>query len=51
MVCDCGLVVSLVDKVKVFDVPIMLKEMHHISDIREVGKGKLCRGYLLHVST
>ena len=36
-VCDCGLVVSLADRIKVFDTPIMLKELYHISDIREVG--------------
>ena len=35
-VCGCGLVVSLVDMFKVFEIPTNLKEMHHISDIREV---------------
>ena len=34
--CGCGLVISLVDMLKVFDIPTNLKEMHHISDIREV---------------
>ena len=36
-VCGCGLVISLVDMIKVFDIPTNLKEMYHISDIREVG--------------
>ena len=38
-VCGCGLVISLVDMLKVFEIPTNLKEMHHISDIREVSKG------------
>ena len=38
VVCDCGLVVSLVERIKVFDTPINLREMFHISDIREVSK-------------
>ena len=40
-VCECGLVASLADRIKVFDVPIMLREMYHISDIREVS-GCVC---------
>ena len=38
LVCDCGLVVSLMDRIKVFDMPIVLKEIFHISDIREVSQ-------------
>ena len=36
VVCDCGLVVTLVERIKVFDTPLLLREMYHISDIREV---------------
>ena len=39
-VCGCGLVISLVDMLKVFEIPTNLKEMHHISDIREVRWGR-----------
>ncbi len=35
-VCECGLVASLTDRLRVFDSQIMLREMYHISDIREV---------------
>ena len=35
-VCSCGLSVSFLDRVKVFEIPTMLKEAYHISDIREV---------------
>lgn len=41
MVSDCGLVVSLVDRIKVFDTPVVLKEVYHISDIREVSLAQL----------
>ena len=37
-VCGCGLVISLVDMLKVFEIPTNLKEMHHISEIREVSR-------------
>lgn len=36
-VSSCGLVVILTDREKMFDIPITLKEVYHISDIREVG--------------
>ena len=39
-VCGCGLVISLVDMFKVFEIPTILKEMYHISDIREVSRGR-----------
>jgi len=35
-ICGRGLVVSLVDKIKVFDIPTMLREIFHIKDIRDV---------------
>ena len=35
-VCDCGLLTSLVDRIKVFEIPTVLREVLHISDIREV---------------
>lgn len=37
-VCSCGFSVSFMDRVKVFDIPTMLKEVYHISDIREVSE-------------
>lgn len=36
LVCDCGLVVTLLERIKVFDMQVNLKEMYHVSDIREV---------------
>lgn len=44
LVCDCGLVVSLADRIKVFDIPIMLKETFHIANIREVREGLVVDG-------
>ena len=41
-VCSCGLVVILTDREKMFDIPITLKEVYHISDIREVGSSGVC---------
>ena len=35
-VCECGLVASLMERLRVFETPVMLREMYHISDIREV---------------
>lgn len=35
-ICGRGLVVSLVEKIKVFDIPTMLREIYHIKDIRDV---------------
>ncbi len=35
-ICGRGLVVSLVDKIKVFDIHTMLREIYHIKDIRDV---------------
>ena len=35
-ICERGLVVSLVDKIKVFDIHTMLREIYHIKDIRDV---------------
>ena len=41
-VCECGLVASMADRIKLFDTHIMLREMYHISDIREVCVPHLC---------
>ena len=35
-VCNCGLSVSFMDRVRVFEIPTILKEVYHISDMREV---------------
>ncbi len=35
-ICGRGLVVSLADKIKVFEIPTMLREIYHIKDIRDV---------------
>ena len=36
-VCPHGLVVHMTEKMKVFESLVLIKEIYHISDIREVG--------------
>ena len=50
-VCSHGLVVHVTDKMKVFELMASIKEIYHISDIREVRSGYTfsCAFYMCNI--